>query len=215
MKISKEGLATLVVLNLLNLLILAGIAILNWTWLLAAAVPLLFIEVFVIYFFRDPERNVPPDENVIVSPADGRVVLIKDVYEERFLKSDAIQVSIFLSVFNVHVNRFPVSGIVKHFQYMHGQFLAAFNHDASVKNEQTIVGIETKNCRILFKQIAGLLARRIVFTAKENDLVAKGDRCGIIKFGSRVDVILPMNVAVEVKVGDTVVGGESVIGTIR
>jgi phosphatidylserine decarboxylase len=181
-------------------------------WLL---IPLLAIEFLVIYFFRDPERKIPNGENEIVSPADGKVVLIKEVSENLFLNSEAVQISIFLSVFNVHVNRIPISGAVKYFQYMKGAFLAAFDHEASVKNEQTIIGIDYSKGKVLFKQIAGLLARRIVFTNSVNDTVIKGARCGIIKFGSRVDVIVQKNVEIKVKVGDKVAGGESILGVIR
>ncbi len=188
-------------------MILAGKPALFWF-----LIPLLAVEFLVIYFFRDPERTIPPGADEIVSPADGKVVLIKDVKEDLFLQSDAVQISIFLSVFNVHVNRIPFSGAVKYFQYMKGAFLAAFDHEASVKNEQTIIGIQTPKGKILFKQIAGLLARRIIFSNKVDDQVVKGERCGIIKFGSRVDVIVPKNVEIKVKVGDKVAGGESVIG---
>jgi phosphatidylserine decarboxylase len=181
-------------------------------WLL---IPLLAIEFLVIYFFRDPERKIPNGENEIVSPADGKVVLIKEVNENLFLNSEAVQISIFLSVFNVHVNRIPISGAVKYFQYMKGAFLAAFDHEASVKNEQTIIGIDYSKGKVLFKQIAGLLARRIVFTNSVNDTVIKGARCGIIKFGSRVDVIVQKNVEIKVKVGDKVAGGESILGVIH
>lgn len=215
MKISREGMATIVIVNIfvslsIILLIFSNLPMIYWLLF-----PLLSVEILVIYFFRDPERRIPMDENAIVSPADGKVVLIKEVYEDQFLKSDAIQVSIFLSVFNVHVNRIPLSGVVKYFRYMKGSFLAAFNHEASVKNEQTVIGIEGDKGKLLFKQIAGLLARRIVFNPKENDSVVKGDRCGIIKFGSRVDMIFQKNVDIRVRVGDNVVGGETVIGFIR
>ncbi|MBL7958636.1 phosphatidylserine decarboxylase family protein [bacterium] len=215
MKISKEGTITIVLVNIfvsgvIISLIFFGNPVLYWL-----LVPLLFIEFLVIYFFRDPERNIPLGDDLIVSPADGKVVLIKDVYEDQFLKSDAVQVSIFLSVFNVHVNRIPISGVIKYFRYMHGAFLAAFNHDASVKNEQTVIGIEMVKGKLLFKQIAGLLARRIVFDPKEKDSVATGDRCGIIKFGSRVDVFMQKNVDIKIRVGDKVAGGETIIGVIR
>lgn len=215
MKISKEGTLTIVLVNILIslaiiLLIFSGHPALYWL-----LIPLIGIEFLVIYFFRDPERKIPAGDEVIVSPADGKVVLIKDVYEEHFLKSEGVQVSIFLSVFNVHVNRIPISGIVRYFRYMEGAFLAAFNHEASLKNEQTVIGIETAKGKVLFKQIAGLLARRIVFVPKENDSVVKGDRCGIIKFGSRVDMIFQKNVEIKVRVGDNVVGGETIVGVIR
>lgn len=215
MKISSEGTVTIVVVNLfvsicIILMVLASQPTLYWL-----LIPLLAVEFLVLYFFRDPERKIPADVNEIVSPADGKVVLIKEVKDDIFLNSEAVQISIFLSVFNVHVNRIPVAGTVKYFQYMRGAFLAAFNHEASIKNEQTIIGIEYPKGKILFKQIAGLLARRIVFSNKVNDTVVKGDRCGIIKFGSRVDVIVQKNVDIKVKVGDKVTGGESVLGVIR
>lgn len=215
MKISREGMVTIVIVNILVSLSIILIIFSNLPMLYWLLIPLLSVEILVIYFFRDPERRIPMDENAIVSPADGKVVLIKEVYEDQFLKSDAIQVSIFLSVFNVHVNRIPVSGVIKYFRYMKGSFLAAFNHEASVKNEQTVIGIEGDKGKLLFKQIAGLLARRIVFNPKEKDSVVKGDRCGIIKFGSRVDMIFQKNVDIRVRVGDNVVGGETVIGFIR
>ena len=212
MKISKEGTVTIVLVNIvvsIAILILIFYAHPIFYWML---IPLLAVECLIIYFFRDPEREIPAGDNLVVSPADGKVVMIRDIYEDQFLKSDAIQVSIFLSVFNVHVNRIPISGTIKYFKYVRGAFLAAFNHDASVKNEQTVIGIERPACKVLFKQIAGLLARRIVFIPKENDSVLIGDRCGIIKFGSRVDIILQKNTEIKVKVGDKVAGGESIIG---
>lgn len=215
MKISKEGNLTIVLVNIVVSLCIILLIFVNnpvWFWLL---LPLLVIEVLVIYFFRDPERKIPGGIENIVSPADGKVVLINDVREDVFLKSDAIQISIFLSVFNVHVNRIPISGIVRYFQYRHGTFLAAFNHDASVMNEQTIIGIESGKNKVLFKQIAGLLARRIVFDNKLDENVVKGDRCGIIKFGSRVDVIVQKNVDIKVRVGDKVTGGETILGIFR
>lgn len=214
MKISREGTVTIVLVNIFVSLCIILLIFLNnpvWFWLL---LPLLVIEFLVIYFFRDPDRVIPADPNEIVSPADGKVVMIKEVHEGAFLKSEAVQISIFLSVFNVHVNRIPISGVIKYFQYVHGAFLAAFDHDASIKNEQTVIGIESEKGKVLFKQIAGLLARRIVFDYKPDETVVKGHRCGIIKFGSRVDVIVQKNVDIKVHVGDTVRGGETVIGII-
>ena len=215
MRISKEGTVTIVIVNLFVSVCIVLMIIANKPALYWLLIPLLAIEFLVIYFFRDPERKIPNGENEIVSPADGKVVLIKEVNENLFLNSEAVQISIFLSVFNVHVNRIPISGAVKYFQYMKGAFLAAFDHEASVKNEQTIIGIDYPKGKVLFKQIAGLLARRIVFTNSVNDAVVKGARCGIIKFGSRVDVIVQKNVEIKVKVGDKVAGGESILGVIR
>lgn len=216
MRISREGYATIALVSLaLVLAIIALYFLQEASFFYGVGLPLLAIEALILYFFRDPERIIPQDENVIVSPADGRVVLIQPVHETKFLKEEAVQISIFLSVFNVHVNRIPLSGTVKYFEYAKGQFLAAFKDTASSLNEQTIIGIQSAHCKILFKQIAGLLARRIVCDARENDRVIKGNRFGIIKFGSRVDVIVPKNVEIKLKVGDRVRGGSSVIGIIH
>ncbi|MBX7150282.1 phosphatidylserine decarboxylase family protein [bacterium] len=216
MRVSKEGYATIAIVSSVVIVTFILLFFLQKpTLTYSVMIPLLAIEALIIYFFRDPDRTIPEDENVIVSPADGRVVLIQPVRENKFLKDEAIQISIFLSVFNVHVNRIPVSGTVKYFEYMKGQFLAAFKETASRLNEQTIIGIQSPQCKILFKQIAGLLARRIVCIPRENERVVKGDRFGIIKFGSRVDVIVPKNVEIKLKVGDRVIGGTSVIGIIH
>lgn len=214
MKISREGLVTIFIVNLLVSIGLVLVFALGPSWL-GILIPLALIELLVIYFFRDPDRDIPQEENLIVSPADGKVVLIKDVFEDQFLKSEATQVSIFLSVFNVHVNRYPIAGILRHVEYKPGKFMVAWDENASVENEQTVIGVEHPKLKLLFKPIAGLLARRIVFTGHVNDSVKKGDRCGIIKFGSRVDIILPKNVDIKVKVGDITTGGVTVIGTIR
>ncbi|MCK5076118.1 MAG: phosphatidylserine decarboxylase family protein [Calditrichia bacterium] len=170
------------------------------------------VAVFNLYFFRDPERRVTSDANTIFSPADGKVVLIKEVLEQEFFKGPALQISIFLSVFNVHVNRIPISGKVEYFKYKEGKFLAAFKHEASDSNEQTMIGISGNKGKVLFKQIAGIIARRIICTVKEGDEATQGDRMGMIKYGSRVDVFLPVSCKVFVKNGDVVKGGLSVLG---
>ncbi len=214
MNISREGYPTI---GLVSVITLGALGIAIWTnspAVVLAVSPLIFIWLLIVYFFRDPERMIPGDESTVVSPADGKVVLIQSIAENEFLKGDAIQISIFLSVFNVHVNRLPVSGVVRYVAYRKGQFLAAFNHRASVQNEQSVIGIESGAHRVLFKQIAGLLARRIVYHVKENENVTRGDRFGIIKFGSRVDVILPKSVDIKVAVGDIVHGGESILATL-
>ncbi|MCB0832593.1 MAG: phosphatidylserine decarboxylase family protein, partial [Bacteroidetes bacterium] len=183
MKISREGYFTIFLVNLVISAVVIGLVLLDKHSYYLVLVPLLLIELLIVYFFRDPDREIPRDEDAVVSPADGKVVLIQPVQDE-FVGPDSIQISIFLSVFNVHVNRYPITGTVKLSKYVSGKFLAAFNHDASVKNEQTVIGLEGAKGTILFKQIAGLLARRIVFYRAENIQVMRGDRCGIIKFGS-------------------------------
>lgn len=212
--IAKEGYG--IVLGLLVLTLLASAAgfYLDSTTLKLVATLFILLFLFCLFFFRDPERQAPEDPSAIIAAADGKIVAVKDVHEDRFLKSNAVQVSIFLSVFDVHVNRIPMSGTVGFFEYMTGRFLAAFNHRASAENEQTIIGIEQSGTRILVKQIAGLIARRIVCHVKEGDVVERGKRFGLIKFGSRVDYLLPSNVKVAVKVGERVVAGKSVIGFV-
>ena len=169
------------------------------------------VSIFNLYFFRDPERRVPADKNAVLSPADGKVVLIKDVEEPDFIQGPAKQISIFLSVFNVHVNRSPVSGKVEYYRYKEGKFIAAFNHAASEDNEQTIIGITSENGKVLFKQIAGLIARRIVCNLSAGDHTRQGERMGMIKYGSRVDVFVPEGTTITVKNGDTVKGGLSIL----
>jgi len=166
---------------------------------------------FTLNFFRDPDRKTPSGDGIVVSPADGRVVLIKPVEEQEFIKGPAIQVSIFMSPLNVHVNRVPLSGSVAYYRYVPGEYFAAFEDKASEKNEQTHIGIEGKGGKVLFKQIAGFVARRIVCTLKPGDHVTAGNRFGMIKFGSRVDVFLPQGTVPRVAVGDDAVAGETIL----
>jgi len=178
-----------------------------------AAVAWLLV-VFVLYFFRAPERAIPADEKAIVSPADGRVIEVREVTEQEFLQGTAIQVSIFLSLFDVHVNRIPMSGRVTYYRYEPGRFHVASKPRASVENEHTAIGIESPSARLLFKQVAGILARRIVCSVREGQEVRRGQRFGMIKFGSRVDVFLPPSVTLGVRVGQKVKGGETIIGAL-
>lgn len=173
---------------------------------------LIIIFLFNFYFFRDPERKIPSDDNLILSPADGTVVLIEDVTEPYYFKEKVTRVSIFLSVFNVHVNRIPVNGKVEFVKYLKGKFLVAFADKASEENEQSIIGIMHKKGKILFKQIAGIIARRIVFHVEEGDSVTAGKRFGLIRYGSRVDVFFPKNAKIKVNLKDKVIGGESILG---
>ncbi|MBI5681674.1 MAG: phosphatidylserine decarboxylase family protein [Deltaproteobacteria bacterium] len=174
---------------------------------------LILWTIFVIAFFRDPEREIPTNENAIVSPADGKVIIVDKVFEDRFLKSDAIKISIFMNVFNVHVNRNPVSGKVTGIFYNQGKFLSANLDKASLENEQNAVVVESlEGKKIVYVQIAGLIARRIVCYLKEGDTVEKGKRFGMIRFGSRLDVYLPPEYKIDVKVGDKVKAGSSILG---
>ncbi len=162
-------------------------------------------------FFRDPERTVPIGERFIIAPADGQIVVLKQIEESEYLHSRAQQISIFMSPLNVHVNRNPVSGVVRHVRYVPGEFFAAYEDKASEKNEQTIVGVENEHGKVMFKQIAGFVARRIVCSLKQGDSVTVGERFGMIKFGSRVDVFVPENAAIRVKIGDHTVAGETIL----
>ncbi|MFQ5676970.1 MAG: phosphatidylserine decarboxylase family protein [bacterium] len=170
------------------------------------------IAALVVYFFRDPERQIPAGTNEIVSPADGTVVDIREDFEREFLREQCTRISIFLSIFNVHVNRIPITGRVGYFRYQKGSFVNAYKSEASEVNEQTVIGIENGSVKLLFKQIAGLIARRIVCDVREGNTVTKGERFGIIKFGSRVDVFLPNSFEVKVQLKQKVKGGVSIIG---
>ncbi len=170
----------------------------------------------VIYFFRDPERTPPEGENLIISPADGKVVLIKEINEDVYLNSPATQISIFLSPLNVHVNRNPISGKLEYLKYHPGKYLMAWDENASEENERADFGVlHPSGSKLFFKQITGFLARRIVYRIKEGDVLSVGDRFGMMKFGSRMDVIVPKNVDIHVKEGDRTWAGQSILGEIK
>lgn len=171
----------------------------------------IFLTAFTLNFFRDPERKVPANENIVVSPADGRVLFVKEVLDDKFLNSRAKMVSIFMSPLNVHVNRIPISGKVEYVKYIQGEYLAAFEDKASERNERNEIGITSSAGKILFTQIAGFVARRIVSELKVGDSVSIGNRFGMIKFGSRVDIIVPLNWQVKVKKDDNVTAGETIL----
>jgi phosphatidylserine decarboxylase len=175
----------------------------------------LVLTLFVLFFFRDPERKVPAGEDLVVSPADGRVIVVKDIFEPAYLKQDVKQISIFLSVFNVHVNRSPIAGSVETVKYNPGRFHVASVDKASLDNEQTAMVINNGRRKVLVKQIAGLIARRIICYAQPGDSIRAGERYGLIRFGSRVDIFLPRDAEIRVKAGDRVKGGRDVIGVLK
>jgi len=179
--------------------------LLHWT---AAGVFLLALVAFVAFFFRNPRRTIPTDPKAIVSPADGRVVKIERI-------GNATKMSIFLSIFNVHVNRSPIGGRVEAVEYTRGKFKAAFDHSASTENERNVIMVSQGELKIVFTQIAGLVARRIVCWKKVGDSVDKGELIGLIRFGSRVDILFPSSTEVTVEKGNRVRGGSSVIGRIK
>ena len=202
-------------------LILVSLALIGSAWF----VPLLWLRVimlvlgvgllaFTVNFFRDPDRLTPVDANAVISPADGRVVSIGEVDAPEYIEGKALQVCIFMSPLNVHVNRFPMSGTVEYVRHIEGRFVMAWEDKASELNERTLIGINTGKHKLLFKQIAGFVARRIVCPLKPGDSARAGERFGMIKFGSRVDVLMPLTAKVEVALEQHVVAGETIIARI-
>jgi len=192
--------------------LLAAAALIGWLTSPLWALPALLLAVFFFWFFRDPDRVIPDAAGWLVSPADGKVTAIGPVISNGVPR---LRISIFLSVFDVHVNRSPISGIIREVRYQKGKFVNAMNAASAEQNEQNVVTVEGEGQNVVFKQIAGLLARRIVFTKRVGDRVERGERVGLIKFGSRVDVFLDPSAVVEVKVGDRVKGGSSVLASMN
>jgi phosphatidylserine decarboxylase len=192
-----------------------GFAITRRSWgLWLAAFVLLLLALWVAYFFRDPERTGERGPSLVVSPADGKLIMITEVDEPSFIKGRAIRISIFMNVFNVHVNRYPVDGAVKYVYYNKGKFFNAAAEKSSLENEQMSVGIDTGRHRVLVRQIAGLIARRIVTYSKVGETAKQGDRMGIIRFGSRVDVFIPVESKLRAKVGDITVAGVTILAEL-
>jgi phosphatidylserine decarboxylase len=180
------------------------------------AFPFLLLTLFTVYFFRDPERCIPEDEHAVVAPADGRIVFCGEVIDERYGPEPAFKVSIFMSVFNVHVNRSPCNGTIVNKFYNPGDFLNAALDKASHTNEQSGLLMQTSTgSKVLFIQIAGLIARRIITYPNVGDILERGERYGLIRFGSRVDVYLPQDTDVLVRLGDNVTAGETIVGYLK
>ena len=192
--------------------LLAAAVLLGWLTTPLWALPAVVLAAFFLWFFRDPERAIPDSPGAVVSPGDGKVT---DVSPLTIDGHRYARISIFLSVFDVHVNRSPIAGVIREARYQRGKFLNAMNAASAEENEQNIVTVEGDGHTVVFKQIAGLLARRIVFDKKVGDRVERGERVGIIKFGSRVDVLLEDSASLQVKVGDRVKGGASVLAQLR
>ena len=179
-----------------------------------ATIPL-FVMGFVMFFFRVPQRNTVPGDNVVTSVADGRVVVVEKVFEAEHLNCECIQVSVYMDFFNVHVNYWPIDGEVTYYKYHPGKYMLAYLPKASELNEHTSVGIKSQYGEVFFKQLAGTFARRIVCYANPGNQEVKGDQCGIIKFGSRIDMYLPLDAEVKVKLGDHVRGSETILATFN
>ena len=215
MKISKQGYSTIAVvlqvailLALMATLLPSGLAWVVWS--------LAFVgSVLVVYFFRDPERTIPTQTNLLLSPADGKIVSIRMEEEPEYFQQKVQCISIFLSPLDVHINRVPVSGTVDYVRYYPGKFLMAWKEEASLENERAHFGITNPNgIRVMFKQITGFLARRIVYNLHEGDEVLAGDRFGLMKFSSRMDVLLPLDVDIQVREGERTVAGETVLAML-
>lgn len=200
--------------------VLVGLAI--WTdlwWLQALLLAIAaFIVIFSLNFFRDPERTPASSDrnasNLVISPADGKVVVIKQAEEKEYLKGPAQQISIFMSPLDVHVNRSPMSGVVEYFRYVKGEFLVAHSEESTHRNERAVIGLNAGGRKLLFTQVAGYIARRIVCPVKVGDRLEVGKRFGMIKFGSRVDVFLPPNADILVKIGEMVKAGHTVLAEL-
>jgi len=219
MKIHKEGYNSILVTLLILVIINLGLNLLFYG-MMALQIILLVISIItffiIIRFFRSPERNVKIDDNIILSAADGKVVFIETVEEKEYFKDDRIQVSVFMSLHNVHKNFYPISGVVKYFRHHHGKYLVAFHPKSSVKNERTTVVVkESSGVEILFRQIAGFVARRIICYAAEGEQVKQGQEVGFIKFGSRLDLFLPLDTQILVNLGDKVKAGITPIAKLK
>ena len=220
MKINKEGYKIITIsgvgLAAVWTLLYYMVAVRESIWLLVLiSVLLLAFWFFIVSFFREPRRIKIHDENLVFSPCDGRVVVTEVVQDDEYFKGKRMQVSIFMSVTNVHINWFPVGGVVKYFKYHPGRFLLAWHPKSSTDNERTTTVVETKNgVEVLFRQIAGFVARRIVSYVKVDETVNQNDKCGFIKVGSRIDILLPENAELLVEIGDRVVGTQTPIARI-
>jgi phosphatidylserine decarboxylase len=210
-KILVFGFITLLVVNIFVNIVWADHILVKWVFMICS----MMLYIFLLFFFRWPARHLEPDHGLIYAPADGKVVVIEDAFEKEYFKDIRLQVSIFMSPFNVHSNRYPVSGHIKYVRYHPGNYMVAWHPKSSELNERSSIVIETKDgTEILVRQIAGAVARRIVTYAKENQDVLQGDELGFIKFGSRVDVFLPVGTEIEVPILQQVKANKSIIAKI-
>jgi phosphatidylserine decarboxylase len=216
MKIHKEGRGIIIACTILVVLITGVVAAcFGIGWIAGVvAVAALWTLLFVCYFFRTPSRVPVTGDKLVVAAADGKVVIVDEVYEPEYLKARCVQVSVFMSIFNVHANYFPVSGTIDYFRYHPGKYLVAWHPKSSEKNERTTVVVNHAGVPVLFRQIAGLLARRIVCYAKEGNAAQQGSETGFIKFGSRVDIFLPLGSEIMVKEGDKVKATQTIIAKL-
>jgi phosphatidylserine decarboxylase len=218
MRFHKEGYASLFLVLVFSVIIIfiahyffPDFQIAHWFAYLLSSI----LTITIVQFFRNPIRKYTLGENLIICPADGKVVVIEETNEGEYFKDKRLQVSIFMSPTNVHINRFPISGIISFFKYHSGKFLVAYDPKSSTDNERTTIVVKHKNgTEILFRQIAGALARRIVWYCKEGEIAEQCEQMGFIKFGSRVDLFLPIGTKLNIKLGDLVRGSQTVLGEI-
>ncbi len=216
MKLHRESTGTIIVASIVFAIVGFLAVYYLKMWSLLIIIPLLVIFGLVFWFFRVPEREILDHKENVIAPVDGKVVMIKEVEEDEFLKGKAIQISIFMSPLNVHICRYPVSGKVIYKKYHPGKYLVAWHEKSSTENERTTVAVESlTNHKVVFRQIAGYVARRIVFYCNEGDTAKAGHEFGFIKFGSRMDVFLPLDTEITCKIGDKTTGGVDVIAKMK
>lgn len=216
MKLHRESTGTIIVASIVFAIVGFLAVYYLKMWSLLIIIPLLVIFGLVFWFFRVPEREILDHKENVIAPVDGKVVMIKEVEEDEFLKGKAIQISIFMSPLNVHICRYPVSGKVIYKKYHPGKYLVAWHEKSSTENERTTVAVQSlTNHRVVFRQIAGYVARRIVFYCNEGDTAKAGHEFGFIKFGSRMDVFLPLDTEITCKIGDKTTGGVDVIAKMK
>ncbi|TYP95101.1 phosphatidylserine decarboxylase [Fodinibius salinus] len=213
---ARDGYTTIIVTTLFAIMVCGlGYYMGHWTSYVLYTSMVLLVA-FILFFFRDPDREITEGDNLILSPADGNIVQIKEVQEDKYIKGKALQISIFLSPMDVHVNRVPVKGELEYLEYEPGIFLVAYDHRASDLNERADFGVRhPSGTKIFFRQITGFLARRIVYHITKGDELRTGDRFGMMKFGSRMDILVPPEVDVNVSEGEKAVAGQTILATIN
>ena len=216
MKIHREGYATIAIVLIFLSLINSLAYYFNPIWIVNIIISVLSFVFFylVLHFFRNPERDIAINDKHILAPSDGKLVVIENVFEDEYLKEECTQLSIFMSPLNVHKQWYPTNGKVIYSQYHPGKYLVAWNPKSSTENERTSIVIQSNNNRILYRQIAGAVARRICNYAKQDDVVDQSLEAGFIKFGSRIDVLIPKSAEIKVKLDDTIVGGKTILAII-
>lgn len=214
--LASEGYPTIFIVFLFSILAAWGASFIDHWFAIVIYTALIVLCCLIVYFFRDPNRFSPDDPNLVIAPADGKIVLIRKIEEESYLHNTATQISIFLSPLDVHVNRVPVQGKLEYIEYFPGKYLMAWEDHASELNERAHFGVlHPGGLKFMFKQITGFMARRIVYHLQVGEEVEAGQRFGIMKFGSRMDVLVPEGVEIFVKEGEKTVAGESILGRIR